>query len=92
MAQIILPEQYPNKGDYQIALEDAADKCRYHATIMQESLDWTCYQVPSFEEIDRLLKMAESSIREARKIIRIELEGREANKRRQQQKTKEKYG
>jgi hypothetical protein len=73
-------------------LEEQASRCKHHAVVMQESLDFSCFKVPDFEEIDRRLKMTESSIRETRKIIRIELEGREANRRRLQQKTKQQNG
>jgi len=87
---LILPNDYSNKEEYQLALEDCTDKVKHFALQISESLDYTCYQVPVFDQIDLFLKHAEGSIRRARRTIKVELEGREANRRRQLQKTKEK--
>ena len=86
---MILFGDYPNKEEYQIVLEDTAEKIKHLALEISDSLNDSCYQVPSFEQIDIYLKHAEGSIRRARRIIKDELQGREANRRRQLQKAKE---
>jgi len=86
---MILFGDYPNKEEYQIAIEDTAEKVKHLTLEISDSLNDSCYQVPSFEQIDTYLKHAEGSIRRARRIIKDELQGREANRRRQLQKTKE---
>jgi hypothetical protein len=83
---LITPADYPTKGEYQTALEDTADACRHHAVLLAESLDFTSFEVPDFTDLERFLKMAESSVKKARKTIKYELQSRAANRARQRQK------
>jgi len=86
---LILPNDYKSQEEYQIAIEDSAEHCKHFALQLCESLEYTCYQVPVFDDIEKHLKFAEGSIRRARRIIKEELQGREANRKRQLQITRE---
>jgi hypothetical protein len=86
---IISIEQFPDKNAYCEAMEDHAETIKSYALTMVESLDWSTSDIVTLDEIDRFLKFAEGSIRKARRIIKNEQESREANRKRQIQKEKE---
>jgi hypothetical protein len=72
----------------QQSFEESAQDFKTHALMLAQTLEQYCYDIPDFTEIDRYLKFAEGSIKRARKIIKVETQGREVNRKRQIEKTK----